>query len=249
MSMPPEEPPAGVPEWVVTYGDMMSLLLTFFIMLVSMSELKSDQGSVRSMLDSMNERFGQNEGRAGAPGRAAAETGTNTHPASKGSSSEGGTEAASRLADGAAGPHLTVERLRDGSVITLGGPTMFERNRAELGEDLKRSLDVLVSVLEARPNRMVVRGHASRDELRDERPDAPAATDPYVLSFARAQNVADYLVEHGIDPARMLVSAVGDSEPRVVTREDARRPLNRRVDVFVIDSYTTPPQPSAEDAR
>ena len=36
----PEEEQGGVPEWVVTYGDMMSLLLTFFIMLVSMSELK-----------------------------------------------------------------------------------------------------------------------------------------------------------------------------------------------------------------
>ena len=37
-----EEPSAGVPEWVVTFGDMMSLLLTFFIMLVSMSEIRQD---------------------------------------------------------------------------------------------------------------------------------------------------------------------------------------------------------------
>ncbi|MBL4886213.1 MAG: flagellar motor protein MotB, partial [Planctomycetaceae bacterium] len=36
--MDDDEPP-GVPEWVVTYGDMMSLLLTFFIMLVSLSEV------------------------------------------------------------------------------------------------------------------------------------------------------------------------------------------------------------------
>ena len=38
----PEDEAPGVPEWVVTYGDMMSLLLTFFIMLVSMSELKEE---------------------------------------------------------------------------------------------------------------------------------------------------------------------------------------------------------------
>ena len=36
-----EDPPAGVPEWLVTFGDMMSLLLTFFIMLVSLSEVAS----------------------------------------------------------------------------------------------------------------------------------------------------------------------------------------------------------------
>ena len=40
MSQPEEDSVPGVPEWVVTYGDMMSLLLTFFIMLVSMSQLK-----------------------------------------------------------------------------------------------------------------------------------------------------------------------------------------------------------------
>ena len=49
--------PAGVPEWVVTFGDMMSLLLCFFILLQMFSEIKQereyqrvdhrDQGSVR----------------------------------------------------------------------------------------------------------------------------------------------------------------------------------------------------------
>ena len=38
-----EDPPMGIPEWVVTFGDMMSLLLTFFIMLVSMSEMKQEE--------------------------------------------------------------------------------------------------------------------------------------------------------------------------------------------------------------
>ena len=43
-----EDPPAGVPEWVVSFGDMMSLLLTFFIMLVSMSEMMKFEKHVRS---------------------------------------------------------------------------------------------------------------------------------------------------------------------------------------------------------
>ena len=33
----------GAPEWMVTFGDMMSLLLCFFVILVSMSEMKQDQ--------------------------------------------------------------------------------------------------------------------------------------------------------------------------------------------------------------
>jgi chemotaxis protein MotB len=250
LPLPPEDPPPGVPEWVVTYGDMMSLLLTFFIMLVSMSELKSDTGSVRAMLDALNERFGPDDGRAGAPGRAAVTTSTFTKPGSSGGRSEGGTKTGGQDAAGAAGAHLTVERIRDGSVITLGGPTMFGPHDATLGDELRRNLDILVTLLDAQPNRLVIRGHASRDELRGDAADASAEADvdPYDLSFARARNVATYLAEHGIDPARMLVSAVGDTEPRIVTADDEQRRVNRRVDVFVIDAYTTPPEPSAEDA-
>ena len=38
-----EDSGGGIPEWVVTFGDMMSLLLTFFIMLVSLSEIKQEE--------------------------------------------------------------------------------------------------------------------------------------------------------------------------------------------------------------
>jgi len=68
MSSPDEEGGTGVPEWVVTYGDMMSLLLTFFIMLVSMSELKED-GRNRAMMDAIRQRFGPGAGLAGIFGR------------------------------------------------------------------------------------------------------------------------------------------------------------------------------------
>ena len=36
------EPPTGAPAWIVTYGDCMTLLLCFFVILVSMSEMKQE---------------------------------------------------------------------------------------------------------------------------------------------------------------------------------------------------------------
>ncbi len=51
----PEE--MGIPEWVVTFGDMMSLLLTFFIMLVSLSEIKEEE-TYQALVDSMQRQFG-----------------------------------------------------------------------------------------------------------------------------------------------------------------------------------------------
>ena len=47
----------GIPEWVVTFGDMMSLLLTFFIMLVSLSEIKEEE-TYQALVNSLQRQFG-----------------------------------------------------------------------------------------------------------------------------------------------------------------------------------------------
>ena len=52
-----DEPPAGAPEWLLTYGDLMSLLLTIFVMLVSMGELKQTD-KFQGVADSLHEQFG-----------------------------------------------------------------------------------------------------------------------------------------------------------------------------------------------
>jgi len=57
MAIEEDDDGGGVPEWVVTFGDMMSLLLTFFIMLVSLSEIKEEE-KYQAMLESMTQRFG-----------------------------------------------------------------------------------------------------------------------------------------------------------------------------------------------
>jgi chemotaxis protein MotB len=47
----------GAPAWMVTFGDMMSLLLTFFVMLASFSELKSEE-KYQALLDAFRHQFG-----------------------------------------------------------------------------------------------------------------------------------------------------------------------------------------------
>jgi chemotaxis protein MotB len=240
MAMPPDDPPPGVPEWVVTYGDMMSLLLTFFIMLVSMAEMKSE-GKLRKMMDSVSERFGPTEGTYGSPGPVFSDSSSLPYQASKGSSSEGGTEKSGLETGGLAGPSRTVERIGDGTQITLGGNATFERFEADLPVAARKDLETIAGVIGNRPNRIVVRGHATRERLPVDSPYADAME----LSFARAAAGAAYLEELGIDRQRIAVVAAGDSEPRVVTRDATRQAQNRRIDVFIIDEYITP----ARDAR
>jgi chemotaxis protein MotB len=234
MALPEDDPPPGVPEWVVTYGDMMSLLLTFFIMLVSMSEIKQE-GKVRSALDSMEQRFGPTDGRYGAPGASLQENSSNPHAASTGRSSEGGTQRSGINSEGLAGKSTTVKRIGGGTLITLGGPCLFERLDAQLTDGMQQDLQTISQVLAGRPNKIVVRGHATRETL----PADVKSKDPWDLSFDRAEAVAKYLIAHGIDENRVQLSAAGDSEPRIVARDKQIQRENRRVDVFVIDEYTS----------
>ena len=62
----PPDSPDQAPGWMVSYGDMMSLLLTLFVMLVSMSEIKQND-KFQGVADSLHEQFSFNRGAAGSP--------------------------------------------------------------------------------------------------------------------------------------------------------------------------------------
>jgi len=229
-----EDESPGVPEWVVTYGDMMSLLLTFFIMLVSLSEM-GNEGKVRAMMDAIRQAFGPSAGSHGVPGSSLQRNSAFDKMSSDGFRSDGGLKKASRKSKGRAGAHMTVRRLNHGTVVTMGGPTLFHRFEAKLTPALEESLDVIASVLSSKANHLVVRGHASPEPL----PADSEFEDQMDLSYERARAAAVYLIGKGIDPKRVIVSAVGDAEPRIRTRQKSAQKLNRRVDIFLIDSYIT----------
>jgi chemotaxis protein MotB len=235
MALPPDDPPPGVPEWVVTYGDMMSLLLTFFIMLVSMAEVKQE-GKMRMMLNSLQQRFGPTDGLFGAPGPAMPTNSAMPHAASSGDRSEGGTKKAGRKSAGLAGPSTSVQRIGQGTQITLGGPALFERFSAELSEGAKQDLATIAAALAKRPNRIVIRGHATRESL----PAGSPYPDAHALAFARAFAGYEHLIACGINPTRVSVASAGDGEPRSLSRTAEGQRENRRIDVFVVETYITP---------
>lgn len=228
-----EDPPAGVPEWVVTYGDMMSLLLTFFIMLVSMSKMK-EEGTMRAMLDAISESFGATDGPFGVPGFSKQKTSIYTKPASKGDKDEGGVEKDSRKSGGIGGPNPQVRTISKGTLVTMGGPVRFSPGTAELLPQLKQDLEQIASLVRDKANVIEVKGHTSPEPLP---PDSPYR-DHLDLSYARAANVARFLTESlGISDRRIIISAVGDTEPSVITRDRERQMLNHRVDVIILGAY------------
>lgn len=228
-----DDGPPGVPEWVVTYGDMMSLLLTFFIMLVSLSETKKD-GELRAMLDALNERFGSDsEMNSGVPGTSMQTGSYYKNMASKGIRSERGTKQRSKDSAGNLGKHKAVKRINHGVVVTIGGPTMFGTFSAELNDEIRDNLDALAEIIRHRPNIISISGHSSPEPL----PATSPYRDQFELSYARARAVADYFItKKEIPQERIIVGAAGDTEQRLVTRDSNMQSQNHRVDVFLIDA-------------
>jgi chemotaxis protein MotB len=233
-----EDAPPGVPEWVVTYGDMISLLLTFFIMLVSMSELK-DEGKNRAALNSMKEVFGPMDGTSGAPGRTFNSRSDPQHLNAKSARNNFGLDAGSADSIGSGGQEQAGQSVNHGEIVTVGGSLEFDQFETSLTAEAVADLDRLIDAIKRLPNRIIVRGHSFAEPVRRK----PQFRDQHDLSFARAQSVAKYLIEKNINPQRILVSAAGDAEPRELTRNLDDRRRNRRVDVFTVDRYVSPSDP------
>ena len=203
-----DDAPPGVPEWVVTYGDMMSLLLTFFIMLVSMSQLK-EEGQVRAILEVFQERFGPAESIAAAPGRVTAERNARARAAAAGARRATGTEREDADADSSRGAFDGAAPTPRQRPLALAGPAAFGRFAAELSPATGPTLDALAAALGRTGGEVILRGHAS--------PEPPPAGSPHpdawALSRARAEAVAAALIERGVAADRLRIEAAGATDP------------------------------------
>jgi len=221
----------GAPDWMVTYGDMMTLLFCFFVILVSMSELKEDEKFMK-VRESIHRTFGYKGGIGRTPGEASP---NNTYDTKKtqlimrkfqlmiGKSTDEGIE----------GANPSVKKIREGHEFTLGGQVSFEQGRAVLLETAQKQLAEFTKIIEGMNTKVRVRGHASRNPLPADSPFGNLDE----LSYARARAVKDFLVQQGIREERITCEACGDNEPLLAQAYDsASRAVNRRVSIIVTDN-------------
>jgi outer membrane protein OmpA-like peptidoglycan-associated protein len=113
-----------------------------------------------------------------------------------------------------------------GLVMTLGD-VLFDAGRAELKASANRTVLKLVQFLQLNPRRIVrIEGYT------DGRGDAKENLE---LSHARAQAVADVLVDLGIDSQRISVKGFGEAYPVADNASSRGRAQNRRVEIVFSD--------------
>lgn len=129
---------------------------------------------------------------------------------------------------GAEGTDPEVTTIRDGAQAIVGGRLLFDSGGATLTPETTASLSQIADQVRGHYNIVLVKGNTSLDDF----PDGVGPEQKMDLSIRRAQKVADFLTEHGVDPAIIRVQGCSTFEP-VVQRiyiADAQA-QNRRVEV------------------
>ena len=226
--------------WLLTYADMITLLMAFFIMMYSMSVL--NVAKFRQAAISIRSGFG---GMVKGQGRSV--LGTSGVFAVKPSPIEGDTAGVPAQVikhlveyigkDAAAKGAVLLSEDERGLVITLlGDRLLFDPGRAELKPEAYPILDRIAETLDKTLNEIGVEGHTC-----DLPPRGSRYPTNWELSTARASNVLRYLVElKGLEAERFSASGYGSTRPVRPNKNKANRRMNRRVEIVLLRPVGVP---------
>ncbi len=232
------EPPrreTGPPQWAVTYADLMSLLLVFFVLIASYSSL--DVVKYRSLVGSVQNALGTRDRTLADPKLDSAPTQGIASAAEERERRWVEQEVESMVQE--LGGPFAAAKTEDGLRVRVDGSLLFDPGRADLKDDARDALAKLLSPLRNYPYEIHVEGHT------DNVPIATAAfPSNWELSAARASSVVRFLLEKAEVPrSRVLAVGMADSRPLASNDTPEGRRRNRRVEFLL----STPAQRDREE--
>lgn len=235
----------GAPKWIVTFGDLMSLLLCFFVLLLSFSE--TDKAFYKEVAGSMSEAFG-------------VQRDIKTLDSPMGQSIISKDFEYNRIVPTISKEEAILERLKkeinkelegEGGVkdlikietgknkisIKLMGESTFDSGKADIKPKMKAVLKKIASILKATNGNITIAGHTD---------NIPVIRGQYksnlVLSMARASAVAELMIKKNkINPERISAMGYGKYRPHASNLTREGRQKNRRVEIILHTSTSNMP--------
>jgi len=247
---------SGPPGWMVTFGDAISLLLTFFVLLLSFSTfdpMSAAQSviSFKSVISTGEFETGANLKRLDLSSEISYE-GTEFNELIEESKEEGTLELSeeeiteSLRLDNENNIEFTVQELRkiineeqidDGIDVQTNEATLsfsitidqgiaFRDGKASLKHTAYNYLKKMAALLRDIPNDIIITGYAN-EQLSC--PPEELQAQQFKLAISRADKIARYLIKvANIEPARIAITGYGSQElPQIVNENDLRRAISR----------------------
>ncbi len=218
--------------WLVTFTDMMTLLLTFFVLLLSMASLK-DTRKVQLAWSSISGSFGV--GTKGMDVLRLAE-GKTSHDPGPITESEDLKPLKKLLWDNKLKDvDLLTSRFKQ--IVIMGGGVLFRPGDSELTAAGKNTLDRVIPVLKKADYPLLLTGHTSTKRGEYGKKQGPMRAGKgkslWRLSLQRVVNVYDYFLNHDIKAKRLRLEAFAGDRPRYPSSTAKGRRKNRRVEIVL----------------
>jgi len=241
----------GAPKWMVTYSDMVTLILVFFILLFSMSQI--DLVKFEAISESFKNRmifdFYPSPVPMENPTESTShmkngkmsnefETPTLLKDINDRDENEDDQDSLSNLIDDVEeyleendlDSVITAKRTERGVILVLQEKVLFDSAEAEILESGKPFLTKVGTLLERIPNAVKVEGHTDNRPISNFRYPSN-----WELSGARASSVIRYLIEkNNFDESRFSAVGYGDTRP-AVNNSAKNWGQNRRVEIVILE--------------
>ena len=209
----------GSPAWMATFADMMSLLLTFFILMYAIAS----QNTARVL----HEVLGIEEKSLGVIDLIDKITIQKSLQELTGLNNPNILDDMDDIAEDSA---MAVDTNEAKVVVRVPGASLFKPGQADLQLSGRPVLDGVIAVVRKYPDYKIhIQGHTDDDPISTER-----FPTNWELSAARATAVLRYFFDKGVEPEKMTATGYADTFPLASNDTDQGRSLNRRVE-FVLE--------------
>ncbi len=230
----------GAPAWMATFADLATLLMTFFVLLLSFSNMdvvkfRTMLGSVKDAFGTVTENPGDFEERSSTP--------VSIQLSEKESSMidmlEMGDKVKQAIEDHELENEAEVTIDDNGVTLKITGKLMFDAGSASIKEDFKPFLNTIAKIINENNYPVAIEGHTDNVPMTS----SPLYPSNWELSSSRATAVLRYLVEEkGIPAKRLMAVGYADTRPLVPNDSPENRAKNRRVEFhFMKETHVTNP--------
>lgn len=218
------EKEGNLERWLLTYADLITLLLIFFVVMYSISVLDAKKfqaiaSSLSSVLHGRSSDILDYIGPSVIEGEAL-------------QMGEIRKQLQEYIDANNLGNSIHIYTQERGLVISLKDTVLFPSGKADLTPEAQEIIRKVGISLKGIDNYIRVEGHT--DNLPINTPEFPSN---WELSAARATNVVRFLLkEAGLPPEKLSEAGYGEYRPIASNETPAGRSLNRRVDIVILRS-------------
>lgn len=215
--------------WMDTYADTITLLLTFFILLYSISAVDSEK--LKQLNHALQSSLKGNTEVSEVKDIKDLEVKTKDPKSGNTEYEDLAKKLNSTIEKNGLTEVIKLRKEDRGIVLQLDETILFEPGKADLKENNKEVLETITTIINEHDNDVLIEGHTDNVPMNNKK-----FASNWELSAARALSAVTYFVhDKQIDPMRFSVKGYGEYKPLVPNDTPENRAINRRIDILMVE--------------